>query len=203
MVRPSSIALLLLTVPSTAGYKCLFIGHSFFAPIAKRLPGLAASAAGVTHEQSVVSSGGESGTPSRLWENPQKRNQIQSRGPALRTREPAAAPSLLFCSLADLRHFVPWPAAILNVGDIELFGMTLDRSSYEANTTEGYEVWFDYALSKNPSTMFMIGAPWPDFPRDYNTTTYTAIVREKYLPTLDGTFASLRAKVRKPFALTL
>ena len=95
-----SIALLLLTVASTAGYKCLFIGHSFFSPIARRLPGLAASAAGVTHEQSVVSSGGESGTPSRLWENPQKRNQIQSRGPALRTREPAAAPSLLFCSLS-------------------------------------------------------------------------------------------------------
>ena len=99
MVRPS-ITLLLITVASTEGYKCLFIGHSFFAPIAKRLPGLAASAAGVTHEQSVVSSGGESGTPSRLWENPQKRNQIQSRGPALRTREPAAAPSLLFCSLS-------------------------------------------------------------------------------------------------------
>ena len=91
-------------------------------------------------------------------------------------------------------------AAILDRGDIELFGMTLDTQSFEANTTQGYDLWFDYALSKNPSTMFMIGAPWPDFPRDYNTTNYTAIVREKYLPTLDGVFASLRAKVREPYS---
>ena len=78
--------------------------------------------------------------------------------------------------------------------------MTLDRTSYEANTTEGYDVWFDYALSKNNNTMFMIGAPWPDFPRDYDTATYTAHVRGNY-PTLDGVIASLRAKVRLPFAL--
>ena len=79
--------------------------------------------------------------------------------------------------------------------------MTLDRISYEANTTEGYDVWFDYALSKNNNTMFMIGAPWPTFPRDYDTATYTAYVRGFGRPTLDGIIASLRAKVRLPFAL--
>ena len=85
MVRPS-ITLLLLTVASTEGYKCLFIGHSFFSPIASRLPDFAASAAGVTHEQSVVHSGGESGTPSMLWQNPLKRNETQSRRRGSNTR---------------------------------------------------------------------------------------------------------------------
>ena len=71
--------LLTFAVASTAGYKCLFIGHSFFSPIARRLPDFAASAAGVTHEQSVVFSGGESGTPSMLWKNPLKRIETQSK----------------------------------------------------------------------------------------------------------------------------
>ena len=81
--------------------------------------------------------------------------------------------------------------------------MTLDGGAGAiASTTEGYENWMDYALSKNPSTMFMIGAPWPDFPQDYDTATYTANLRGNYT-TLDGIFASLRAKVREPCALTL
>lgn len=67
-----------------------------------------------------------------------------------------------------------------------------------ANTTEGYENWIDYALAKNPSTMFMIGIPWPDYPRDYDTAAYTAGVRENYTSWQDGIFASLRAKVREP-----
>ena len=90
----SSIPLLLtFAVASTAGYKCLFIGHSFFRPIATQLPELVASVAGVTHEQSEVFSGGESGTPSRLWENPQKRYETQSTP----WFEPSAL-HVLFCS---------------------------------------------------------------------------------------------------------
>ena len=78
--------------------------------------------------------------------------------------------------------------------------MTLDGGAGAiASTTEGYENWMDYALSKNPSTMFMIGVPWPDFPRDYDTATYTANLRGNYT-TLEGIFASLRAnpKVGNP-----
>ena len=84
--------------------------------------------------------------------------------------------------------------------------MTLDGNSNGsmANTTEGYENWMDYALSKNPSTIFMIGVNWPDFPRDYDSLTYAAMVRGDYTR-LHGIFASLRAnpKVREPYALTL
>ena len=72
--------------------------------------------------------------------------------------------------------------------------MTLDGGGGEmAPTTEGYENWMNYSLSKNPNTIFMIGAPWQDFPSDHDTATYTSAWREAY-PSLDGIFASLRAK---------
>ena len=202
----SSIALLLLTVASTAGYKCLFIGHSFFVPISNKLPDLAASAAGVTHEQSEVFSGGASGSPSRMWESNDTRDATQSKRRGSNTRARCRHASLLFCSLADPSRASPCTAAILDGGDIELFGMTLDGADGAmATTTEGYENWMDYALSKNPSTMFMIGAPWPDFPRDYDTANYAAMVRGDYTSLVDGIFTSLRAnpKVREPYTLTL
>ena len=54
--------------------------------------------------------------------------------------------------------------AVLDTGTVELFGMTYEPTS---PTTEGYELWFDYALSKNPDTKFFIGLPWADFPSNY------------------------------------
>jgi len=54
--------------------------------------------------------------------------------------------------------------AVLDTGTVELFGMTYASSG---PTTEGYELWFDYALSKNPDTRFFIALPWADFPSDY------------------------------------
>ena len=58
------------------GYNLLAIGHSFFVPIARELPAHATRAGVVGHTQSEVFSGGESGTPSSLWENPTKRAEI-------------------------------------------------------------------------------------------------------------------------------
>jgi hypothetical protein len=60
--------------------------------------------------------------------------------------------------------------AVLDTGTVELFGMTYEPTS---PTTEGYELWFDYALSKNPDTKFFIGLPWADFPSSYaDAATY-------------------------------
>jgi len=54
--------------------------------------------------------------------------------------------------------------AVLDTGTVELFGMTYAPSS---PTTQGYELWFDYALSKNPDTKFYIALPWADLPSSY------------------------------------
>lgn len=124
-------------VPSV-GFNSLFIGHSFFQPFAQGMPDYAAAAGIAGHTQSIVFSGGSTGTPQALWENSTKRTQIQ---------------------------------AILNGGDVELFGMT-----YHPNypTTEGYESWIDYALSKNPDTRFFVALPWLDRPQNYDTATYAS-----------------------------
>lgn len=58
---------------------------------------------------------------------------------------------------------------ILDTGSVQLFGMTYEPTY---PTTEGYENWIDYALSKNPDTRFFIGLPWLDRPEDYDTESY-------------------------------
>jgi hypothetical protein len=58
------------------GKNLLAIGHSFFIPIARELPDHAARAGVVGHTQSEFFSGGESGTPSSLWEDLTKRDEI-------------------------------------------------------------------------------------------------------------------------------
>lgn len=53
---------------------------------------------------------------------------------------------------------------ILDGGEIELFVMTYEPT-YPSD--EGYRNWFDYALSKNPDTRFVLALAWPDFPDEY------------------------------------
>ena len=55
---------------------------------------------------------------------------------------------------------------VLDTGEVELFGMTYE-GTYP--TTEGYILWIDYALSKNPDTKFFLALPWIDYPEDYAT----------------------------------
>ncbi|MEM9257443.1 MAG: hypothetical protein AAGA91_18535 [Pseudomonadota bacterium] len=56
--------------------------------------------------------------------------------------------------------------AVLDVGDIELFGMTY-HPQYPSMT--GYLNWVRYALDKNPDTRFFIAMPWTP-----NATTFSA-----------------------------
>ena len=60
------------------GYDSLFIGHSFFRPVAEQMPFHAALVGLVDHTQFVVFSGGASGSPQALWENAAKRAEIQA-----------------------------------------------------------------------------------------------------------------------------
>jgi hypothetical protein len=64
-------------VDSTRGYRCVFMGHSFFCPIAKGLTGHAKRAGFEDHSQLVVMAGGAKGTPGWFWQSKQHRNQIQ------------------------------------------------------------------------------------------------------------------------------
>ena len=122
----------------TEGFTSLFIGHSFFGPFANGMPSYAAAAGITGHTQTFVFSGGETGAPQALWENPAKRAQIQ---------------------------------AVLDGGDIELFGMTY-HPTYPS--IEGYVNWIDYALAHNPRTRFFVAFPWLPQPADYDAASYAS-----------------------------
>lgn len=122
-----------------AGFNSLFIGHSFFVPIADRIDDHAANAGFEDHTQVVVFSGGAGGAPQALWENAAKRAQIQ---------------------------------AVLDGGEVELFGMTY-FPTYP--TLEGYRNWVDYALAKNPDTIFFVAFPWLTDPGSMDAATYSSI----------------------------
>ncbi|MAT93089.1 MAG: hypothetical protein CME59_10865 [Halioglobus sp.] len=62
----------------STGFKSLFMGHSFFRPFAEAMPFHAAQAGIPNHEQTVVFAGGSNGAPEALWDNTEKRVQIQA-----------------------------------------------------------------------------------------------------------------------------
>jgi len=63
---------------STNGYNCLFLGHSFFAPIARSFAEHPGRCGFPNHKQTVVFHGGENGSPGMLW-NSQKEDVAQAK----------------------------------------------------------------------------------------------------------------------------
>lgn len=59
------------------GFDSLFIGHSFFRPMAEEMAVLAPAAGFDEHTQTVVFSGGATGAPQGLWIQDNKRTEIQ------------------------------------------------------------------------------------------------------------------------------
>jgi hypothetical protein len=121
------------------GQKMMLMGHSFFRPFADEMPYHALRSGVDGHSQNVEFSGGASGAPLALWNDAGHRARIQ---------------------------------AVLDAGDVDVFGMTCCDLEFTTEgdpilITEGYQLWFDYALAQNPDTAFFIGMPWIDFPTDY------------------------------------
>ena len=60
------------------GLTSVFMGHSFFQPPASRLEGLASTAGLIDHTQTIVFSGGSTGSPQGFWDDETDRAQIQA-----------------------------------------------------------------------------------------------------------------------------
>jgi hypothetical protein len=144
--------------PTQAGFNSLFIGHSFFIPVARGLFAHAERAGIEGHQQQIVFSGGASGAPEALWNNTNKSAQIK---------------------------------AILDQGDIELFGLT-----YHPNHPglSGYTNWIDYALERNPDLTVFIGLPWQPEPARYDSQTYTAAWEDGHPSIAHGHIDALRER---------
>jgi hypothetical protein len=61
-----------------AGFTSLFVGHSFFDPIATKFEEHAARAGFLQHSQVRVMVGGGGGAPEALWNDPERRSEIQA-----------------------------------------------------------------------------------------------------------------------------
>jgi hypothetical protein len=152
--RSARITVEITGTKPAAPSNALFIGHSFFAPIAREMPFHAALLGLDEYSQHVEFSGGETGQPLALWEDAEHRQNIQ---------------------------------AVLDTGEVDTFGMTYGSDE------SGYQLWIDYALSKNPDTRFVLGIPWLDYPGDYDTAEYSSTYAEGIETLLSGQYGNLRA----------
>lgn len=64
------------TKKNNLGKKCLFIGHSFFVPVASAFQKTTEQAKIGLHSQQMVFAGGAGGSPGKLWRNDRKKKQI-------------------------------------------------------------------------------------------------------------------------------
>lgn len=60
------------------GANCLFIGHSFFVPVAKSFDQLATASDFPNHKAQLIFSPGPGGSPGQLWENPKQKKKIEA-----------------------------------------------------------------------------------------------------------------------------
>lgn len=81
--------------------------------------------------------------------------------------------------------------AVLDTGDVELFGMTYHP---DFPSLDGYRDWFDYALANNPDTRFFIAMPWVPTPASFDSATYSAIWQVAHDGIAHGHIDTLRAE---------
>jgi len=122
------------------GATSLFIGHSFFVPVAKEFDSVGGklkkkgSPMYPKHNVQTFFRGGQNGSPVNLWNN--HKEEIET---------------------------------ILQSNDIELFGMTAAAADGGvSDLLNAYKNWIDLALTYNSATSFFIGLPWVDFPSSYS-----------------------------------
>jgi len=151
--------------PFTDGANCLFIGHSFFVPIARIFDTFAKQSAESSnlfpqHGFKTEFSGGQSGTPGQLWLDDGHRTSINAK---------------------------------LSSGSIELFGMTSfdgddsdPQAEMDAYLETGvypsadefipdYTQWIDLALSYNTDTAIFLGWHWTTNNNLFSAANFTAV----------------------------
>ena len=122
-------------------YNVLYIGHSFGRPFASQMEDFAAMV-GIDHNQSIVFSGGDSGSPEELWENVGHRTEIME----ILDGGSIDALVMICCSPS-------WQA------------------NYGMNDDDAVWNFTSYALQQNPNTRIGLAMPWEDFPLQYDNAS--------------------------------
>ena len=131
-----------ITETSIDGLNSLYMGHSYFRRQAEAMEEYAEIAGITEHESQSFFRGGYNGSAFAIWDDPDSQATIKG---------------------------------YLDAGDIEMFGMTIfvdlevseEDGAHPDNQTQGIKNWIEYAVSKNPETIFFIGLPWLGRPLDY------------------------------------
>lgn len=125
--------------PYKTGTSVLFIGHSFFIPVARAYNEILMHPINKgrypDHSYAEVFEGGAKGAPGALWASKETKGRIM---------------------------------ATLSKGDTALLAMTAfgkrrGTNLYETSEAIDYQRWIDAALTHNPDTAFLIAIPWTRF----------------------------------------
>ena len=122
-------------------YNVLYIGHSFGRPFASQMEDFSAMV-GIEHNQSIVFSGGDSGSPEELWEDSGHRNEIMN----ILDSGSIDVLVMICCSPS-------WQAN---------YGVSDDDAVWNFTS---------YALEQNPNTRIGLTMPWEDFPLQYDNAS--------------------------------
>ena len=126
------------------GYHCLFIGHSFFAPVVRRFKKLPGQSGIENHRQEQLNRGGRGGSPGGLWTRPVTREAIQN---IIETGK------IELLGMPYKHYF---------------------DGSMQDYTLNDYKRWIDYALKYNTETVFFLGLPWGRYGADRELTEYVS-----------------------------
>lgn len=152
ILSPQAKPEIVLSFPE--GANTLFIGHSFFVPIANQFGQFATKSGNYpNHNLETFFRGGEGGSPVNLWNNDK----------------------------ADIEAI--FNSATSAGTPIELFGLTAgapsDLNSPPGEVMQYYSLWIDLAISYNPNVSIYIGLPWSDFPAEYSdATVYSSTIQD-------------------------
>jgi hypothetical protein len=131
------------TSTAKVGYHCLFIGHSFFIPVAKQFDKFSVQSGVANHKQDFVQNGGDGGSPGQMWKQGVKREAVQK---------------ILETGKVEL-FGMPYKNSM--------------RGSSKDYSFSDYQRWIDYALIYNPDTVFFLGLPWGGDAANRELTEYT------------------------------
>ncbi len=123
--------------PQTKGYNCLFMGHSFFAPIANAFESYPARAGFNEHEQMVVFRGGPNGSPGALWNN--RSPQVEKAKAALELGEIDLLALTYYPLKSTIDDYRKWIDLALEGNSEMIFVIHFPWPRYKDRTLEQYE----------------------------------------------------------------
>jgi len=132
------------------GANSLFIGHSFFVPIAQQFDSFASQSSMYSdHNAQFFKRGGENGSPISLWDNHKEDIEL-----------------IINSTTPSIELFGMTTGANKTVIDEDALLL-------------GYTQWIDLCLTYNANMAFYIGLPWPDFPSNYtDADAYISTVQQ-------------------------